>query len=108
MNKPHKHAELIKAWADGAEIEGRDQNSPYRADWQWEAFITPSWHDNWEYRIKPERVFPETSMDASCLCKAALPNIEPTVALLYKYEDMLRRVANAAIKQYILDMEKQS
>ncbi len=24
MTKPHKHAELIKAWADGAEIEWFD------------------------------------------------------------------------------------
>ena len=45
--KPHKHAELIKAWADGAEIEVKD----FYGDWV--ADKTPNWTWN-EYRIKPE------------------------------------------------------
>ena len=48
--KPHKHAELIKAWADGAEIE-------YRYEWNQEWLSCgghPDWFDNAEYRIKPE------------------------------------------------------
>ena len=54
--KPHKHAELIKAWADGAEIEYRDRCSniqvnawsplPPQGDWDE--------HPDFEYRIKPE------------------------------------------------------
>lgn len=43
---PHKHAELIKAWADGAEIELRTV--------KWEPCPYPSWSPNTEYRIKPE------------------------------------------------------
>lgn len=46
--KPHKHAELIKAWADGATIEGK---------WSgrfWEVEVNPAWHEQVEYRIKPE------------------------------------------------------
>ena len=53
--KPHKHAKLIKAWADGAEIEQRyvleDED-----DWitEWHKF-DECWEDDaWEYRIKPE------------------------------------------------------
>ena len=56
MKKPHKHAELIKAWADGAEIEYRDRCSniqvnawsplPPQGDWDD--------HPDFEYRIKPE------------------------------------------------------
>ena len=51
MRKPHKHAELIKAWADGAEIEYRDRHNtwtllPQQGDWDD--------HPNFEYRIKPE------------------------------------------------------
>ena len=48
--KPHKHAELIKAWADGAEIQIRGNGN--------------SWHDcidglltfskDYQYRIKPD------------------------------------------------------
>jgi hypothetical protein len=48
MKTPHKHAELIKAWADGAEIElkllnGIWHSSPYHC-----------WYEEHEYRIKPE------------------------------------------------------
>jgi hypothetical protein len=46
--KPHKHAELIKAWADGAEIQ-------YKLNGVWyDGFHDMSWLDNYEYRIKPE------------------------------------------------------
>ena len=45
MNKPHKHAELIKAWADGAEIEIKTE------DGRWDA-TSPSWKSFLEYRIK--------------------------------------------------------
>jgi hypothetical protein len=46
--KPHKHAELIKQWADGAVIEacvGPDE---------WEVEECPDWHPLVAYRIKPE------------------------------------------------------
>jgi hypothetical protein len=49
--KPHRHAELIKAWADGAEIEQACRNGigeilwyPFKGDWQ----------EHYEYRIKSE------------------------------------------------------
>ena len=50
--KPHKHAELIKQWADGATIEGI---SPSRGiDW-WMVEENPDWaNTEVEYRIKPE------------------------------------------------------
>ena len=48
MKTPHKHAELIKAWADGAEIEYRDLDAP------WHVRPHPNWLGNGEYRIKTE------------------------------------------------------
>lgn len=48
MNKPHKHAELIKAWADGAEIEYYAGVSN-----KWIRVDSPFWDENIEYRIKP-------------------------------------------------------
>jgi hypothetical protein len=51
MNKPHKHAELIKAWADGAEIE---YYSVADDEWKPTPTTTPSWSENSVYRIKPE------------------------------------------------------
>lgn len=56
MTKPHKYADIIKAWADGAEIQVRDPE-----------FSNPTWTDcnpnnpGWhlvgvEFRIKPNNV----------------------------------------------------
>ena len=46
--KPHKHAEMIKAWADGAEIEC------YNGLGYWLEDKNPDWHAWNGYRIKPE------------------------------------------------------
>lgn len=48
MGTPHKHAELIKAWADGEAIQSRPVGG------QWEDAPSPGWYSNKEYRIKPE------------------------------------------------------
>lgn len=48
MSTPKIHAEFIKAWADGYEIEAFN---PERGSW-----ITvpePGWFDNIEYRVRP-------------------------------------------------------
>lgn len=47
MKTPQKHAELIKAWADGAEIE------MLNADGTW-GKCGPTWSDHIKYRIKPD------------------------------------------------------
>jgi hypothetical protein len=47
--KPHKHAELIKAWADGADIE---HFSVPAQIWMYTA--RPAWNEDNNYRIKPE------------------------------------------------------
>jgi len=49
MKTPHKHAELIKAWADGAEIQSRVNEAD-----EWDDDRFPGWHKNAMYRIKPE------------------------------------------------------
>ena len=51
--KPHKHAELIKAWADGAEIE-------YESHGIWVDEAYPDWYPEMQYRIKPE---PKPNLD---------------------------------------------
>lgn len=45
--KPHKHAELIKAWADGKLIQVKGVSG-------WVDSPSPVWRDNLKYRIKPE------------------------------------------------------
>ena len=51
MNKPHKHAEVIKAWADGADIE-------YFAceEFGWRAAPDPAWSESFTYRVKPKNI----------------------------------------------------
>lgn len=49
MKTPHVHAELIKAWADGAEIEWLDQHAD-----TWRLATVPGWDKFVTYRIKPE------------------------------------------------------
>ena len=62
MGKPHKHAELIKAWADGAEIQFKFE---HLAEWQTLNDV-PRWDERIEYRIKPEPE-PERSKDTELL-----------------------------------------
>ena len=45
----HKHAELIKAWADGAEIEFWSKSLE-----KWVADLKPDWLTCCEYRVKPK------------------------------------------------------
>lgn len=47
-NPPHKHAELIKAWADGADIEY------YHMGAKWRSVFSPAWKADVQYRIKPD------------------------------------------------------
>ena len=50
MNKKHKHAEVIKAWADGKLIQRH-----CHGDWvDWLIKESPSWEEDQNYRIKPE------------------------------------------------------
>lgn len=48
---PHVHAELIKAWADGAEIQVYNQNLKC---WQTVSSEYLGWRHEAQYRIKPE------------------------------------------------------
>ena len=45
----HKHAELIKAWADGAEIEIFSKLFK-----EWRFISEPDWNKDYQFRIKPE------------------------------------------------------
>jgi hypothetical protein len=45
----HVHCELIKAWADGAEIEFFN---PFSEDWK--TTPAPKWNLNVQYRVKPK------------------------------------------------------
>lgn len=48
---PHKHAGVIKAWADGKPVEWREHPSDY-----WRLIGSPAFIEDYEYRVKPEEV----------------------------------------------------
>jgi len=48
----HKHCDIIKAWADGAEIEYFHTGCQ-----QWFKAPSPQWNEDTEYRIKPKEEF---------------------------------------------------
>lgn len=50
---PHKHAAIIKAWADGAEIQSRDSDF---GGSRWQDIEHPNWFPYTEYRIKPKTI----------------------------------------------------
>jgi len=65
MNKepiPHKHAEVIKAWADGEIIEYRPN-----IHYEWSARKNPSFNSKGEYRVKPKETvrFLEVRLDGA-------------------------------------------
>lgn len=91
--KPHKHAEVIEAWAKG-------QPCQYR-------FIQNEWVDldqncadfgrDGEYRIKPaepDKVYPETNLDAGDFCNLGFGGMISTES---------KKLANAAIRRAIDD-----
>ena len=43
----HIHAEIIKAWADGSEVQLKNRYH------NWRDTKNPTWHETYEYRIKP-------------------------------------------------------
>jgi hypothetical protein len=53
MKTPHIHAELIKAWADGAEIQ-MDVSRAEEAAPRWADTSLPTWASYVTYRIKPK------------------------------------------------------
>lgn len=49
----HKHAEVIKAWADGAEIQAY-----INPDYGWQTVLMPTWAPDIQFRIKPKEPEP--------------------------------------------------
>ena len=69
----HKHAELIKAWADGAEIEVH-----YKSLNKWYVVNDPAWSGDFEFRVKPKKptrfLTVKELSDSSIFGKESLPH----------------------------------
>jgi len=89
--KPHKHAEVIKAWADGAVIQYRDEGG----FWADVTTGTPTFRVERHYRIKPAPKWPRTTMSDRAL-EIAYTGHEGATAICPE-PDEWRRIANAAL-----------
>jgi len=67
----HKHADLIHAWADGAQIQSRNSINE-----DWKDNRLPVWANDTMYRIKPE---PKPDAIRTLLIEATLFHNEPFV-----------------------------
>ena len=83
MSKTHKHAALIKAWADGEEIEFKSEYDG------WSHRPTPCWSPDEEYRINP----------TSNSRKAQIAKMTATVNKLQIDLDNMRASLTKALKQ---------
>jgi len=85
--KPHKHAEVIHAFADGAKLQVRLCGAEH-----WQETRFPDFADECEYRIKPEPAapkWPQTTMTSEQMLIAQ--------AGLLGMAEQNRALANAAI-----------
>ncbi len=77
MGQPHKHAAVIKAWADGETIEVQDGE-------EWQKVATPLFLVDSVYRVKPKnfvvhrRVSFNTTTELTQTFYTSDPNIEYT------------------------------
>ena len=60
MGTKHKHAEVIKAWADGEEVEYRT----FQGDWTLLDIPSPTWSYR-EYRVKTKNIVLERCLHIS-------------------------------------------
>lgn len=90
MKQTHKHAEVIKAWADGAKIQYRDGGA-----WEDVDDDVICWDVECEYRISPEKAYPETAMTDDELITSYCQSDEGASVTGY------RGVANAALRHAI-------
>lgn len=101
-NKPHKHAELIKKWADGAEI----QYSENGRSWS-DCLRTPSWNLDTQYRVKPEVTtsLSEDTLREVYYSKCPYPPFPGRESHAPWFHQALKAVADTAIKQYIKEQK---
>lgn len=90
MTTPHKHAEVIKAWADGKQIQAKEIDG----NWFDITAVYPRW-DHPEYRVIPARTYPTSLMkykDLDSAIKGMRCNVEAGAAIA---------IANAALRHAI-------
>ena len=109
VKKPHCHAELIKQWADGAQIQKLNNDFGFvNGGPEWVDCGSLLWDDYSQYRVKPEPDYPKSTLHYGLLCNVV------NDAATYKYQSGTgegvqtigaRMAADAAVKEFITSGE---
>ena len=92
MTTRHKHADVIIAWANGAEIES--QSSPDRG---WVPILSsPGWYEGCEYRVKP----PAKKYRVALF---KYPGVEAGVSVAHSEHDAERYKENGYFVRWLTD-----
>jgi hypothetical protein len=92
--KPKKHAAVIKAWADGADVEFYST-----VDRQWKPSREPAFADNLQYRVAPQRELSDAEL-ADIYNKAYVNATLPLYPTGEGHRIARRAVAKAAVRHY--------
>ena len=109
MKAPHKHAALIKAWADGAEIQA--EFGEFGKPGPWLICPNPQWNGNVNYRIKPEPVpnvvtwhsVDPWAVHASCMYKSDINAADGQTTAILRIEINHTDSANPALVSATLE-----
>lgn len=99
--KPHKHAEIIKAWADGETIQWRGNLGNDLTDWKdWLPDISPSWDSLVLFRVKPSPIPAGTALMRSW--QTALKNCSAASDDLWQVaaEIFIEEIKNGKVKGF--------
>lgn len=102
--KPHKHAAVIKAWADGAEIQCND---PSFYNPTWTDIDHPHWELGMEYRVKPgnvHRYLPVYKVDNDAKVVAGL--VQTTKDAVLRCDPRAHKVLHIEINPDTLELVK--
>lgn len=108
MKNRRKHADLIIAWAEGAEIEVCSDKSDI-----WTLATRPTWNTEFKYRIKPQpeyvpyevEDYEEASKLVGRTMESKKKDTKVMITVVYKWEDALwinGMLSNVLLKNYIL------
>ncbi len=88
---PHKHCKVIKAWADGQEIQTRHDAS---VPWTDVVSDSPSFSPTFEYRIKPSTVKREGWVNIYHQPATELPAV---LCCLHPTENVAKQMASVEV-----------
>lgn len=95
MNTPRLHADLIKAWADGAQIQMFYHN-------KWNDVPNPIWDDKFPLRVKPLPVSSMAGDEAyGIYYKTVTGHEPPTYSTTIEVAKGMKAIADAAVARYV-------